>query len=143
VDKDNILIHGIGVQEQRQGAPAALVLVEFEQWLGDAPLVGFHTLFDVTMLSRALNDHQGRWLTHPWLDLEPLAAVLHGDPTPRDLDFWLERFGIVCSQRHRAIADAWATAELLQALWPKLKLQRATTWRAMQKLSAQRRWLVG
>jgi DNA polymerase III subunit epsilon len=61
----------------------------------------------------------------------------------RDLDFWLDRFGIVCAQRHRASADAWATAELLQALWPKLRQQRATSWRSMQKLCGQRRWLVG
>jgi DNA polymerase III epsilon subunit-like protein len=63
-DKANILIHGIGVQAQRQGQPAAQALTEFEQWLGDAPLLGFHTLFDVTMLSRAFNDHQGRWLRY-------------------------------------------------------------------------------
>jgi DNA polymerase-3 subunit epsilon len=143
VDKDNILLHGIGVQEQRQGAPAAQVLAAFEQWLGDAPLIGFHTLFDVTMLSRALNDHRGHWLTRPWLDLEPLAGMVYGDSTPKNLDHWLDRFQIPCLERHRASADAFATAELLQCLWPRLKQQRCTTLRAMQKLSQQRRWLSG
>lgn len=141
VDKNNILLHGIGVQQQRQGEPAPEVLAAFEQWLGDAPLIGFHTLFDVTMLSRALNDHRGHWLTRPWLDLEPLAAMLYGEGAPQTLDHWLARFRITCLERHRASADAFATAELLQALWPLLKQQRCTSLRVMQKLSQQRRWL--
>jgi DNA polymerase III subunit epsilon len=142
-DKNNILLHGIGVQQQRQGEPAAQVMADFERWLGNAPLIGFHTLFDVTMLSRALNEHRGHWLTRPWLDLEPLAAMVYGESTHQTLDFWLDRFGIGCLARHRASADAFATAELLQALWPKLKQQRCTSLRAMQKLSQQRRWLAG
>jgi DNA polymerase III subunit epsilon len=142
-DKDNILLHGIGVQQQRQGAPAPEVMAAFEAWLGDAPLIGFHTLFDVTMLSRALKDHRGHWLTRPWLDLEPLAAMVYGEGAPQTLDHWLARFGITCLERHRASADAFATAELLQALWPRLKRQRCTQFRAMQKFSQHRRWLPG
>jgi DNA polymerase III subunit epsilon len=143
VDKDNILLHGIGVQQQRQGEPAAEVMAAFEHWLGNAPLLGFHTLFDVTMLSRALNEHRGHWLTRPWLDLEPLAAMLYGEAAPQTLDFWMARLGVNCLARHRASADAFATAELLQAFWPKLKQQRCTSLQAMQKLSRQRRWLAG
>lgn len=142
-DKDNILLHGIGVGEQRRGEPAAAVMADFERWLSHSPLIGFHTLFDVTMLSRALKDHQGHWLTRPWLDLEPLAAVVHSQAQPQTLDHWLERFRIPCLARHRASADAWATAELLQALWPQLKRQRCTQFAALRKLADQRRWLAG
>ena len=36
-DKPNILLHGIGVGEQRAGVPAAEVLGAFQDWLADAP----------------------------------------------------------------------------------------------------------
>ena len=53
-DKDNILLHGIGVGEQAAGEPAADVLTAFERWLGDAPLIAFHAAFDQAMIGRAM-----------------------------------------------------------------------------------------
>ena len=142
VDKGNILLHGIGVGEQRAGAPAAEVLGAFVQWLGDAPLIAFHAAFDQAMIYRALKDTLGRTPANPWLDLEPLADALHPDVGGSALDDWLSHFGIVCAVRHQAAADTLATAELLQQLWPALRAQRCTSFAALRKLAAQRRWLV-
>ena len=141
-DKDNILLHGIGVGEQRAGVAPAEVLAAFERWLGRSPLIAFHAAFDQAMIGRAINDTLGRTLVNPWLDLEPVADALHPEVGGRALDDWLAHFGIDCAVRHQAAADTLATAELLLRLWPAARRQRRTTFAALQQLAAQRRWLV-
>lgn len=141
-DKGNILLHGIGVAEQRAGAPPQEALAAFEHWLGPSPLLAFHAVLDQTMIRRAMSRSLGRTLANPWLDLEPVAAALHPEVAARALDDWLAHFGIDCAVRHQAAADALATAELLLRLWPAARAQRCTTWAALCKLARQRHWLV-
>lgn len=141
-NKANILLHGIGVGEQRAGAAPAEVLEAFEGWLGDAPLIAFHAAFDEIMIGRAMQSALGRTLANPWLDLEPVADALHPEVGGRALDDWLEHFGIDCAVRHQAAADTLATGELLQRVWPAARAQRCTTFARLSKLAEQRRWLV-
>ena len=141
-DKDNILLHGIGVGEQRAGAPAADVLTAFERWVADAPLIAFHAAFDKSMIERAMHDTLGRTLANPWLDLEPVADALYPEVGGHALDDWLAHFGIECAVRHQAAADTLATAELLLRLWPAARAQRCTSLRALSRLAQQRRWLA-
>lgn len=141
-NKANILLHGIGVGEQRAAVAPDVVLEAFEGWLGDAPLVAFHAAFDETMIARAMTSTLGRTLANPWLDLEPVADALHPEVGGRALDDWLEHFGIDCAVRHQAAADTLATGELLQRLWPAARAQRCTTFARLSKLAEQRRWLV-
>jgi DNA polymerase-3 subunit epsilon len=141
-DKGNILLHGIGVGQQRAGAPATEALAAFEQWLGAAPLVAFHAAFDQSMIARAMKDVLGRTLANPWLDLEPVADVLHPGLGGHALDDWLMHFDIECAVRHQAAADTLATAELLQRLWPAARSQRSTTFAKLRQLADQRRWLA-
>ncbi len=141
-DKDNILLHGIGVGEQRAGAPAAEVLAAFERWVGDAPLIAFHAAFDQAMVQRAMQAVLGRTLANPWLDLEPVADVLHPGLGGHALDDWLAHFGIECAVRHQAAADTLATAELLLRLWPAARALQATGFAALCQLAEQRRWLA-
>jgi DNA polymerase III subunit epsilon len=141
-DKGNILLHGIGVGAQRGGVEPALALAEFERWLGASPLLAFHAAFDRTMIDRACRTTLGRCLGKHWLDLEPLAAMLHAQVRARALDEWLAHFGIECRHRHQAAADALATAELLLKLWPALRRELPRPgFRQVQALAAQRRWL--
>jgi len=52
-DKDNILVHGIGVGAQRSGENPVESLRAFETWIGNAPLLAFHAPFDEAMIQRA------------------------------------------------------------------------------------------
>ena len=140
-DKDNILLHGIGVAEQRAGAPPGDVLAAFEQWLGRAPLIAFHARFDETMIGRAMKRALGRGLANPWLDLEPVAATLVPGMDNRALDDWLDHFDIECHPRHQAAADTLATAELLLRLWPAMRSHRCTDFASLVRLVEDRRWL--
>jgi DNA polymerase III subunit epsilon len=141
-DKGNILLHGIGVGAQRDGVEPAQALADFERWVGRSPLLAFHAAFDRAMIDRACRAALGRRLGNPWLDLEPLAAVLHAEVRARALDEWLAHFGIECQHRHQAAADTLATAELLLKLWPALRRELPRQgFQRVQALAAQRRWL--
>lgn len=142
VDKANILLHGIGVGAQREGVDARAALEAFAAWVGSAPLIAFHAAFDATLIRRAMRSQIGRALPNPWLDLEPLAAVLQPEVRARSFDEWMTALGVHCAQRHQAAADTLATAELLLRLWPAVCEHHAGhSFAALQRLAAQRRWL--
>lgn len=142
-DKDNILVHGIGVGAQRAGAPPREVLAAFECWAGRSPLLAFHARFDRTMIERAMKTALQRTASNPWLDLEPVAAALHPGLGARTLDDWLDHFGIACAPRHQAAADTLATAELLLRLWPAARQMQCASFAGLGELAKNQRWLVG
>jgi DNA polymerase-3 subunit epsilon len=142
-DKDNILVHGIGVGEQRRGRPPGEVLEGFKRWAGDAPLLAFHAAFDQTMIARAMTQHLSRTLRNRWLDLAPVASALHPAVGARaSLDDWLDHFAIDCAVRHQAASDALASAELLLRLWPAARANRCASFEGLQELTRQQRWLT-
>ena len=139
-NKDNILVHHIGAQAQSEGRPPLEVLEEFRAWLGDCPLLAFHSAFDEAMLGRAYVLAGLRPLQNEWLDIEPLAKITGVNPSLRALDDWLGHFGIECAVRHQAAADTFATAELLMRLWPYLK-REASSWSSLRSIARQANWI--
>jgi len=141
-DKDNILLHGIGVGAQRGGVDARHALQAFAAFAGRSPLVAFHAAFDRMLIERRFDSIGVHSPPNRWLDLEPLAAVLYPQVKARALDEWMAHFGIRCAVRHQAAADTLATAELLLRLWPALcRQQPEPGFRAAARLAGQRRWL--
>lgn len=138
--RDNILLHGIGVQSQRNGIEPVAALEAFVAYVEQAPLLAFHSAFDEALIGRHLKLHLGRGLPNPWVDIEHLCAATHPQVRARSLDEWMAHFGIVCPQRHQAAADTLAECELLQRVWPRVAAE-CRDWRAVQKLAARRRWL--
>jgi len=117
---EDILIHRVGTAEQSAGTDPATALAAFRTWCEGRWAVGFHAGFDRRMLERALRTHA---LAPPrlagWIDLAVIApAVLPGrqrpdGKAPVSLDDWLASFGIDDCERHHALGDAQATAQLL------------------------------
>jgi DNA polymerase III subunit epsilon len=140
--KSNVLLHGIGLAAQRAGVAPAEALRTFERWVDGAPLIAFHAAFDAAMLGREMHRCLGHRLPGPWLDLAPVATVLHPAARARALDDWLVHFGIRCVQRHQASADTLATAELLLRLWPALQARGETRFTDLQRMAQQQRWLA-
>jgi DNA polymerase-3 subunit epsilon len=138
--KDNILVHHIGAQAQADGRPPLEVLEEFRAWVGNCPLLAFHSAFDEAMLSRAYALADLKPLQNEWLDIEPLAKITGVNPSLRALDDWLGHFGIECAVRHQAAADTFATAELLMRLWPYLK-REASSWSSLRSVARQANWI--
>ena len=112
----NIEIHGIGAAAQAQGDDPAEVLLRFLEFTRKDPLVAYHAAFDAGFLRRAIKAHLGLRFGGEWLDLAVLAPLRFPDPArgQHGLDDWLARFGIELAERHNALADAYATAQLFQ-----------------------------
>lgn len=140
----NILIHGIDGSTQLSGAEPATAMLQFLEHAGRSPLVGFHAGFDRVMIDRAANESIGEAPSNIWLDLARLApALFPGTGSLRDhsLDDWLEKFGIANHARHNALADALATAQLLQVVLAQATAQGAATLADLVRIEQEQRWL--
>jgi DNA polymerase-3 subunit epsilon len=140
---DNILIHGIDGATQTAGTAPADALLEFLAYAGNAPLVAYHAEFDRTMINRAAREYLGSSVANRWIDLAWLAPALYPELAAgrRALDDWTEAFGIDNSQRHNAVADACATAQLFLVLLARARNQGATRVRDLLQLEKDQRWL--
>ncbi len=140
----NIVLHGIGRDAQANGVPAAEALAAFRDWARAAPRIGFHVDFDRIVLARAFAQAGIDDAPRRWLDLAPLAAALepHAERYgAHSLDDWLAAFGIECTVRHNAAADALATAELLLRLKSMAARQGARGFGALARVARQKKWL--
>ncbi len=142
-EKGNILVHGIGSTAQLEGAAPVDALLDFLDYLGKAPLIAFHVTFDETMIRRAFHDYLGYSFKHPWMDM---AYVMPGlNPTLakkyRALDDWIGHFGIRIDMRHNALADALATAQLLQVAHAQACKKNITNIAGLRDLEKTQRWV--
>lgn len=142
-DKSNILLHGIGGAAQTEGKPAADALLDFLEYLGRDPLIAFHVTFDQTMIQRALRQFLGISLRHTWLDLAYLMPALNPPLASRyrSLDDWLTHFRIGNDARHNALADALATAQLLQVCMAQAATRGHADFAALVDLEKAQRWI--
>jgi DNA polymerase-3 subunit epsilon len=135
----NILVHGIGGDAQRGGRPLKEVIGELAKYAGDGVPVGFHAPFDARILRR-----HGLKLQADWVDLATLLPALFPEKAPKrsDLDRWLAEFGLAAGQRHDALSDAFATAELHLVALAELKRRGVHTVEAMRQTERDARWLA-
>lgn len=139
-DKENILLHGIGVQAQKAGIDPATALLQFEKWIGNSPLFAFHAVFDEAMIQKTFKQFLGRKLKNAWIDIEPLVAKCHPEVKAKYMDDWMQFLGIECAVRHQAAADTFATAEIMMQIWPLLR-QHASSIEEIEQLEKRLRKL--
>lgn len=141
--KNNILIHGITGTAQQAGVTPVEALLAFLEYLGKSPLVAFHVTFDQTMIRRALKDYLGLDFKHVWLDLAYAVPALYPDKARRyrALDDWIGYFGIRNFSRHSALADALATAQLLQVASAKARSQEIHQFKGLLDLEKAQRYI--
>lgn len=140
--KRNVLVHGIGLGAQAAGVAPAQALQAFADFAGDAPLLGYHSWFDQTLIERTFEAHGVPRPGGGWLDIEDVARGVHHEVRRMALDGWLARYGIECTVRHDAAADTLATAELLVRLWRGIDPGRGTAWQALQRVAGDARFLA-
>lgn len=139
--KDNILVHGVGVDAQLKGTDPAEATIAFLDYVGACPILAFHAPFDRGFLARAVKMFVNQPFDNPWLDLAELAPALEPRANAKALDEWLSRYGIAVSVRHSAAADAFATALFAARLLPEARRQGAGDFNAMQRLARESRWV--
>ncbi len=122
----SVLIHGLGPSAIAAGCDPAEALLDLMDFIGDSPVLAFHAPFDQRMLARALKDHLGYRLQHPFIDVAELAPLLNPQITLREagLDDWTACFGLEAIERHNASADAMVTAELALILFSQARRQQ-------------------
>jgi DNA polymerase-3 subunit epsilon len=139
----NILIHGIGGSAQRDGMDPAEALIAFLGYVGKSPLVAYHALFDQTMIANAMSEHLGLKFDQPWIDLAWVMPDIFRETIAEqvDLDDWLGLFNIENIQRHNAVSDAYATAQLLQVAIARGVQRNALSPADFMQIEKSRRWM--
>lgn len=139
--RENILLHGIGIQRQRAGVPVPQAMQAFAAYAARSPVLAFHAAFDETLVTRHGRGIPGGEPAGPWLDIEPLCGAAYPEVAARSLDEWMAHFGIICAARHDAAADALAQCELLLRVWPRVAPE-CRRWRDVERFAARHRWLA-
>jgi DNA polymerase-3 subunit epsilon len=141
---ENILVHGIDGTTQRSGTEPAEALARFLAYAGKAPLVAFHADFDRIMIERATRPALGLRPVNTWLDLAVIAPVVFPEHAgaARTLDDWLRVFGIEHLDRHDALADALATAQLLLVVLARAARSGAHRLDDLIAASTGHRWIA-
>lgn len=141
----NILIHGIDGTTQLAGLEPAVAMLRFFDYAEQAPLVAFHAGFDRVMIDRAAKAALECTTSNQWLDLVYLAPALLQSPddgeAPQSLDGWTELLGISNPARHNALADALATAQLLQIVLARATAAGIATLGDLLGVEKGQRWL--
>lgn len=139
----NILIHGIGGAAQRDGMDPPEALIAFLDYVGKSPLVAYHALFDQTMIVRAMDEYLGLKFDLAWIDLAWVMPDIFRETIAEqvDLDDWLGLFNIENIQRHNAVSDAYATAQLLQVAIARGGQRNALSPASFMQIEKSRRWM--
>lgn len=132
----SIAIHGI-TDSMLLGQPTIdLVLPAFHDFCADTVLVGHNVAFDMRFLELK-EATLGVRFDQPVLDTLLLSAVAHPNQQSHSLEAIMQRLGIQMEQRHNALADATATAQVFMRLLPALAEQGVVTLR--QALAASQK----
>lgn len=140
---ENIVVHGIGGTAQLEGEPPAHALTQWLAYAADAPLAGFRVDFDRLVIERTVRDVLRRRIRNKWLDLASLLPAVFPQHarSAHSLDEWTRLFGIDIYERHNAVADALATAQLLQIAFPRAAEEGVRSAKDLIELERNARWL--
>jgi DNA polymerase III subunit epsilon len=144
VSAENRIIHGVTAKEQYDGAGLNDALDALLVWMNDAPLVGFFTEFDVKFLRAAIASHTNKTTAKNFaaqrIDVARIAPTVFPDSKAKSLSEWSAALGSPIKKQHRALADALATAHLLQRILSKLPAEKRS-FGELQRLESAQRWL--
>ncbi len=140
---NNILVHRIGGTSQIEGEEPVEVLLRFLEYIGKAPLVGFHSPFDEIMIRKAIRYYLGKRFDRTWTDLAWLAPAIVPEcgGKPKSLDEWSHVFHITNFHRHDALADALATAQLFLILQQRALETGIVSVQDLIEAARQQEWL--
>ncbi|MCD9577155.1 3'-5' exonuclease [Flavobacterium soyae] len=130
-DKSTAQIHGI-LRDFIIKHPSELeALEQFLSFLGDSIIIAHHTIFDVTMINKALERNNLPQLTNKTLDTAYLykrtliKSHLFERKDHYTLDDLADKFDISKKDRHTALGDAYITAIAFLKIVKKLRDKKA------------------
>ncbi|TVX92589.1 exonuclease domain-containing protein [Paenibacillus agilis] len=124
-------------EEAAQAIPVSEGLTKFMDYVGERIVIAHASAHDKAFLRTAL----WRYFKIPWrhrmLDTMMIARWLYPQLRSSDLDMLLQHIGINVEQRHHALWDARATAELWLHFVEQAEKRRVTTLREMYMYLSQ------
>lgn len=138
---DNILIHQIGGQQQLGGMDPVEALAGCLEFIGTARVVAFRAEFDATVFEREVRERLGIRAWPRFLDLAALLPALFPGTENDSLDDWVRHFQLPPIGRHHAIADAYATAQLLMIVLEAAPRAGIETTADLRDAEQAQRWL--
>ncbi|UPZ13859.1 PolC-type DNA polymerase III [Flavobacterium humidisoli] len=130
-DKSTAQIHGILKAFVIQRPTELEALQQFLDFLGDSIIIAHHTIFDVTMINKALERNGLPHLTNKTLDTAYLykktliQSHLFERKDHYTLDDLADKFDISKKDRHTALGDAYITAIAFLKIVKKLREKKA------------------
>ena len=140
-DVDNILVHRIGGQQQLGGCDPVEALVGCLEHIGSSRVVAFRAEFDETVLRREVSERLGLRAWPRFIDLAALLPALFPGTSNDSLDDWVRHFGLVPPERHQAVTDAYATAQLLTIVLAVAPRSGLRTLRDLTDAAQAQHWL--
>jgi len=130
-DKSTAQIHGILKAFVIQRPTELEALQQFLDFLGESIIIAHHTIFDVTMINKALERNGLPHLTNKTLDTAYLykktliQSHLFERKDHYTLDDLADKFDISKKDRHTALGDAYITAIAFLKIVKKLREKKA------------------
>ncbi|SHG17455.1 3'-5' exonuclease [Flavobacterium defluvii] len=138
-DKSTAQIHGI-LKDLLIKRPTELeALQQFLDFLGDSIIIAHHTIFDITMINKALVRNELPQLTNKTLDTAYLykktliKSHLFERKDHYTLDDLADKFDISKKDRHTALGDAYITAIAFLKIVKKLREKKAVNLNSLFK----------
>jgi DNA polymerase-3 subunit epsilon len=138
---DNILVHQIGGQAQLGGTDPAEALVRCLEFIGESRVVAYRAEFDQTVFRREARLRLGVQAWPRFIDLASLLPALFPGTDNDSLDDWIHHFDLAPIGRHHAIADAYASAQLLMIVLQAATRAGIGTSRDLRDAEQAQRWL--
>ncbi len=114
-------IHGISDADVADARAFAEVVADFDAWRQDSVLIGYASGFDLAMLKRERELAGLGWTPIRCLDVRFLVNLMAPNLPDYSLDTIASWSGVDIHDRHSALGDSIATAEIFIALVPRLR----------------------
>lgn len=114
-------VHHINDQMVKYAPSFAEVWPEFVNFVGDAVIIGHTVGFDLAVFKRECDRADITWTKPRTLDTRLLAQVAEPNLSGFSLESLAAWLGVTIKDRHSALGDAIATADVFTALVPKLR----------------------
>ena len=126
IPKASIRIHGITDDMVADKPGANVVVPRFRAFVGDTVLVAHNAAFDLTFL-KLKEAETGARFDHVVLDTLLISVFLDRDTDDHSLETIAKRHGVTIENRHSAVGDAVATAQIFAAMLERLEARGVST----------------